>query len=43
MSVPKVKALMRKLVSIDTENRAAMAEFYDDAGAERSALMRSGA
>lgn len=43
MAVPKVKALMRKLVSIDTENRAAMAEFYDDAGAERSALMRSGA
>jgi hypothetical protein len=42
LAVPKVKALLRKLVAADAENRAAMAEFYDDAGADRSALMRSG-
>lgn len=41
LAVPKVKALLRKLVRLDADNRAAMAEYYDDAGAERSALLRA--
>jgi hypothetical protein len=42
MEIPNVKALLARLAKLDAENRAAIAEFYDDAGAERSAPMRAG-